>query len=289
MQMRKKIKEERASMAVYVGVVLMSFLLLLTATYIGAINVRKTQLSTIIKIKESYEKDNGKAEEIYNSVSQSQPEPKPTYIKEGLVLHYDGSNNTGNGHSTTSTTWKDLSGNGNDGTLSASPGNTVFYWDDNNLTISGHSGKLQYYVDTPLNLNDQERTYIYTIDANKLEGSIWGETNISNQNGMFNYYTFIANRYGSATKYSYSFSKSGIYSYAVTLSSTQLKFYANGNLIQTTNNSSGLKCDNNLRLMAARYNNQNAKNLKMYQFLAYNRALTDEEIQHNYEIDKDKY
>ena len=66
MQMRKKIKEERASMAVYVGVVLMSFLLLLTATYIGAINVRKTQLSTIIKIKESYEKDNGKAEEIYN-------------------------------------------------------------------------------------------------------------------------------------------------------------------------------------------------------------------------------
>lgn len=67
MQMKRKIKEERASMAVYVGVVLMSFLLLLTATYIGAINVRRTQLSTIMKIKETYEKDNGKVEEIYEA------------------------------------------------------------------------------------------------------------------------------------------------------------------------------------------------------------------------------
>ena len=31
-----------------------------------------------------------------------------------LILHYDAINNTGNGHSNTTTTWKDLSGNNND-------------------------------------------------------------------------------------------------------------------------------------------------------------------------------
>ena len=38
----------------------------------------------------------------------------PGYIQEGLVVHYDGINNTGNGHSNTTSTWKDISGNGND-------------------------------------------------------------------------------------------------------------------------------------------------------------------------------
>ena len=122
-----------------------------------------------------------------------------------------------------------------------------------------------------------------------MEGSIWGETDTANQNGMFNYHTFIANRYGSATQYSYTFSKSGIYSYAVTLSSTQLKFYVNGTLTQTSNNSAGLNCNNNLRLMAARYNNQNATNLKMYNFMAYDRVLSDSEIQTTFDINMKKY
>lgn len=40
------------------------------------------------------------------------------YVKDGLILLYDGINNTGNGHSTTTRTWKDLTGNGNDGQIS---------------------------------------------------------------------------------------------------------------------------------------------------------------------------
>ncbi len=40
-----------------------------------------------------------------------------TYIKNGLILYLDGINNTGSGHSNTSTIWKDLSGNNNNGTI----------------------------------------------------------------------------------------------------------------------------------------------------------------------------
>ena len=39
------------------------------------------------------------------------------YVSRGLEIYYDGIDNTGSGHSTTTTTWKDLSGNNRNGTL----------------------------------------------------------------------------------------------------------------------------------------------------------------------------
>ena len=39
------------------------------------------------------------------------------YVTSNLILHYDGMNNTGTGHSSSTTVWKDLSGNNKDGTL----------------------------------------------------------------------------------------------------------------------------------------------------------------------------
>ena len=289
-----KFKEEKGSMAVYTLVVLLSMLLILTALFLTSSSVRKSQIETVIKIKQTYEADNSKAAEIYASITGTGGGSEPTidYVQEGLILHYDAINNTGSGHSSSTTTWKDLSGSGNDGTLSTSPSNSTFYWENNRLTISGHGGNLQYYVDTPLRLTGQERTYIYTIDANNLQGSIWGETDSSNTNGLFNYYNFIVNRGSKTTtqnRYDYTFAKSGIYNYAVTLSNSQLKFYVNGVLTQTINNTVGLTCSSNLRLMAARYSGQNATNLKMYQFLAYDRVLSDSEILQNYNVSKEEY
>ena len=74
----------------------------------------------------------------------------------------------------------------------------------------------------------------------------------------------------------------GIYCYAVSLSESQLKFYVNGQLESTASNTMGLICNNNLRLLSARYESQNASNIKMYNFMAYDRVLTDSEIQVNY-------
>lgn len=62
---RKKLKEEVGSVAVYVFIVLFSFLIVLITFYTSATNVRKTQLATIIRIKESYEQDNENIEEVY--------------------------------------------------------------------------------------------------------------------------------------------------------------------------------------------------------------------------------
>lgn len=278
MLQKSKYNFERGSMAIYAIVTIVFFMIVITAVFTLSSSVRENQLKTLIKIKEIYSK----------KINESDIN---AYVTEGLILHFDGINNTGNGHSTTTTTWKDLSGNGNDGTLSKAP-NSNFYWDNNNITLSGVSSSLGTYVDTPVNLNGKERTIFYTIDANNLAGSIWGDTDSSNTNGLFNYCTFVANRGNSAStqnRYSYTFAKSGIYNYAVTLSATSLKFYVNGVLTNTTTNTIGLKTSNNLRILAAYYTSQNATNLKLYNFMVYDRALTDAEVLQNYQIDKSTY
>lgn len=62
------------------------------------------------------------------------------YIKNGLIVHYDAINNTGEGdnnHSTSATVWKDLSGNGNDGTLKNFDKTEESGWKDSFLKFDG--------------------------------------------------------------------------------------------------------------------------------------------------------
>lgn len=59
------IKEEKGSMAVYVTIVLLSMLLILSAVFLTSNAIRKSQIKTITKIKETYEADNNRAGEIY--------------------------------------------------------------------------------------------------------------------------------------------------------------------------------------------------------------------------------
>lgn len=67
MQMKKKLIEEKASVSIYVFIVLFSFTIMLTSIYFSANSVRKTQLSTMIRIKQSYEIDNENIEKIYQT------------------------------------------------------------------------------------------------------------------------------------------------------------------------------------------------------------------------------
>lgn len=59
------IKSNKGSMAVYVLIVLITMLFILIAVFLTSNAVRKNQLLTVVKVKESYEKDNNRADEIY--------------------------------------------------------------------------------------------------------------------------------------------------------------------------------------------------------------------------------
>lgn len=58
------------------------------------------------------------------------------YVTDGLILHYDGIRNTAIGHDTTIATWKDLSGNGNDGELNGCT------WNADSLSFDGEDDYL---------------------------------------------------------------------------------------------------------------------------------------------------
>ena len=65
--MKKKIIEEKGSMAVYVTIVLLAFMIILSAIYMSATATRKEELGTIVKIKEAYEDNYEDIEKIYQN------------------------------------------------------------------------------------------------------------------------------------------------------------------------------------------------------------------------------
>lgn len=63
----RKLVEEKASMSLYAIVVLTGFILIVSSVYFASLSIRKIQLTTVMKIKQSYETDNAKVEEIYQN------------------------------------------------------------------------------------------------------------------------------------------------------------------------------------------------------------------------------
>ena len=65
MQMKNKLKNEKGVMTMYVTVAVVTFTIILVALFSLAVATRKNQIKTLIKIKEVYEQDNSKEEQIY--------------------------------------------------------------------------------------------------------------------------------------------------------------------------------------------------------------------------------
>lgn len=70
------------------------------------------------EIFDENKKQTSKGTVLYKTAMENEAsELGDEYIKDGMQVWYDGINNTGSGHSSTTTTWKDLSGNGRDGKM----------------------------------------------------------------------------------------------------------------------------------------------------------------------------
>lgn len=65
MQKKSILKSSKGIISVYVGVCVVTFIIILTAIYMVAVSVRKNQITTLIKVKEVYEQDNTKIASIY--------------------------------------------------------------------------------------------------------------------------------------------------------------------------------------------------------------------------------
>ena len=87
--MKKRLIEEKGSMAVYVTVVLLSFFIVLGTIYFSSISVRKSELQTAIKVKESYEEDNKNVEEIYQSQLLKMKPKDSNFTYTGSIQTYN--------------------------------------------------------------------------------------------------------------------------------------------------------------------------------------------------------
>jgi len=224
------------------------------------------------------------------------PVTKEGYSYLGLSLFYDGINNTGKGHSLSTTTWKDLSGNGNNGKIT---GGT---WDSESVTITGinkNTTGIKTVQNFPINTTNETISIVFELkDINVLSGRIpilGSGTSASDELLLFNNHSTTLDyiRLRIWTNGSSTYKDLGpTIEYKKTVSVTlvflnnRLNVYMDGELINTVDVTSVSK---NLPLYILNAASEKGTTGSVYGVKIYDRAITEEEVKLNYEIDKIRY
>lgn len=206
-----------------------------------------------------------------------------TIVREGLVLHLDAANVKS--YPGSGTVWKDLSGNGNNGTLV----NGVGYNSANNgvFTLDG----IDDYINIPINLQNMPHTIIavarYTgVKSLRVVTSSTGNWLMGWWGGQIDKY--YAEGWVSPSSGG-SFQTSWInYSATGNTINDQWALYKNGDLVVGPNNS-GVNGPNGIRIgMSGSYPSE-ISSCEVSTVLAYTRVLSAAEIKQNFEANRGRY
>lgn len=221
-----------------------------------------------------------------------------SYTKEGLVLHYDGINNIGEGydkHSTTTTIWKDLSGNGNDATLNGFNQTEESGWKEKGLKFDGidDNVKTNEKFDFSTFQTGVEFSYGATITVKDVSESWYGiMTNMSKWGeGGFNI------QYGSVQKIAVGMgqylnsttvpTKDTTYNIYGVYNGSVMKIYVNGKMENSMEYE--IKSGSKAITIGWFYDISSLPlpmNGEVLNVKVYNKALTEDEITKNFNIDK---
>ena len=213
------------------------------------------------------------------------------YVKSGLILHLDGLDNTKNGHNNSTTVWEDLSGNNNNGTIKGAS------WLNDGLYFDG--------VDdwVPIKeLNYPEFTMEVTFTATKLDGSENGLRIICNhQTGGFDIeinnnsiasYIYINGEYRELIS-NIEVEANKKCNVTMTTDGTESNLYVNGVLVSNISIGGGVigyPLNNTVLALGTNPNGSSSEaqffNGIIYSARMYNRALTEQEVKNNYEVDR---
>ena len=223
------------------------------------------------------------------------------YVKDGLILYYDGINNTRNGNNSETLVWEDLSGNNNDGKF-INPNNTIKY-KENGYEFTNNSD----YIESINNLglsSDPDVTFEFVYKWYGLSGTTSGifyTGSLSTVSGKsFSDYVEIG---------AFSASNQGI-----KVGSSSVNIKTNITYLKKSglfNNINALIYQNGVKKNAEQYGNSTSMNLDdsslkigrtlpwngqnrtlngiIYSVRVYNRVLSEDEIKQNYEVDKERY
>lgn len=213
------------------------------------------------------------------------------YVKNNLVIYYDAINNTGDGHDDSTTTWADLSGNNNNGTIDRAT------WQDNALVFNGSSSNVKCGMRNYTNMSVE----VYcTSDQTGI--------NINESiAGNFNSGGYELRLYNKIPRfYVAKFNNSDYYAegklvqpheynhYVGTYDGSEIKLYINGELIGKTNISGVFQTEkDNIFALGGRPDGSDVVTYfltgKIRSVRLYDRALTSNEVINNYICETNRY
>lgn len=216
----------------------------------------------------------------------------PNPVKEDLILYYDfkGITNT----NVDKETIRDLSSGGNNGLL-----HNFMYTDNGGYNNGLHFDGIDDYISTFVNIDGFGATFSFSIDAESNAGSFYimsGESsyvfirkngnnldisllNSSSKQELFSLSNFFVNNIG----------KQSI-TILIDATNKAVKFYKNGSLLKTFEMSSDVKM--NMKIDKLGRSNMNSGYFykgKLYSVKIYDKPLSDEEILHNYNLEKERW
>lgn len=247
-----------------------------------------------------------------------------SYVQDGLLLRYDGIENTRSGNNPNATSWEDLSGNNNDGIFynmntdsgyySLEEKGYVFLYNDSYIKSAnkiGISGDANFTIEVVSNMWEDGKSEIYSRPTyGDINPAWWGSSSANvGTSCIFQYdrnnkklgATFINNRTYSNEKYDFmgktfyaSFRKTKVGQ--IKTGDTDIgKINYNGQDVPHTYTGSATFTTNmaDSEVTVGRSWQWGSENRTFYGSIQavriYNRVLTDEEIQRNYEIDKKRF
>ena len=312
--MKRRLREEKGSMAVYVSVVLLTMIIILSAIFFTSNAVRRSELQTAINLKQSYEADNSRAAEIYAYLTGTSTGGgnEETYVQNGLILHYDAINNTGNGHDNTVTTWKDLSGSGNDGIITGATWNSTYLAFDgvddivsttNNLNFNSSQAVTVEFVFVNNNFDGLKILFELAENSNDADCGFYIDTGEYGTNDLTFAMKYEINEYrnhkmvdgildSTVASYSMQFDSTKTYDNFISIYKNSQNYTVKNvtdENVTTDADLSGRTLINHKMYIGGRQGGTNCANMNLMAVRVYNRALTQTEIQQNYEIDKEKY
>lgn len=217
---------------------------------------------------------------------------KVNYVQDGLLLHYDATNNTENGHDSNAQEWKNLANDSNNGILNGNP-----TWSDDSLYFDG----IDDYIDCgKIGLeNNHSFTYECTMSYSESQKgkTLMGlhKSDIGSSLGIDdssdNYLKFHLNFYGyqriNSTK---ALNDGKIHNIIATYKNNKLILYIDGILNKSANVSQGLTYPN-LNFNIGRWVGGQSQYYKgnIYSAKVYNKYLTKDEILEDYQYEKNRY
>lgn len=200
------------------------------------------------------------------------------YVANGLVFQIDGIFNTKNGNDKTSTIWEDLVGDN----FVPIGSNT---WGLNCLNCSSNMASNKVIPDLGENCTMEivykyEGTTYHQCGLANITPRFKGRTNTQKPWWKFSPTTSQRLNYTSSLAYN------TFYSVATTRSGNETKAYLNGELNSSTTLNLTENSGNSLLNIGA---GAEIMKGKVYAIRLYNRALTDEELLQNYNIDNERY